>query len=307
MKGPAPRRFRFKLNDKAKDFNAECEADLFYIDGKPVLHVICVITGFGNGRWLTDGRLSEGVLEALLACWGNVNRGLPDVLRVDAGKEFVSKKFRAGSKLLGMTIEEVPVEAHHRIGKVERYHGMVRRAFEIIMAETGGKVSKEAALQWAFKCVNDTAGPDGLVPTLLVFGAYPRLTIDFPPSPSQLQRAHAMQRAMEELRKHRAKRLVNDALNTRNGPDMTDRQTSAIQLGGEVRVWREKKKEWTGPYRVVALGEYDVTVETFNGPLKMAITHITPFFRHSNEDDESYKNDKERLALFEYPEPKQPR
>ncbi|KAI2634264.1 hypothetical protein GGS26DRAFT_553076 [Hypomontagnella submonticulosa] len=27
----------------------------------------------------------------------------------------------------------------------------------------------------AVKAVNDTAGPDGLVPTLLVFGAYPRL------------------------------------------------------------------------------------------------------------------------------------
>ncbi|KAI0992484.1 hypothetical protein K3495_g15700 [Podosphaera aphanis] len=66
MKGSAPRRFRFKLNDKAKDFNAECEADIFYIDGKPVLHVVCVITGFGNGRWLTDGRSSEEVLEALL-------------------------------------------------------------------------------------------------------------------------------------------------------------------------------------------------------------------------------------------------
>jgi hypothetical protein len=27
----------------------------------------------------------------------------------------------------------------------------------------------------AFKAINDTAGPDGLVPTLLVFGAYPRM------------------------------------------------------------------------------------------------------------------------------------
>ncbi len=28
----------------------------------------------------------------------------------------------------------------------------------------------------AVKAVNDLAGPDGIVPTLLVFGAYPRLT-----------------------------------------------------------------------------------------------------------------------------------
>lgn len=35
--------------------------------------------------------------------------------------------------------------------------------------------------QMAFKAVNDTAGPDGLVPTLFVFGAYPRIVIDLPP------------------------------------------------------------------------------------------------------------------------------
>jgi hypothetical protein len=27
----------------------------------------------------------------------------------------------------------------------------------------------------AFKAINDTAGPEGLVPTLLVFRAYPRM------------------------------------------------------------------------------------------------------------------------------------
>jgi len=29
------------------------------------------------------------------------------------------------------------------------------------------------ALQMAFKAINDMAGPEGLVPTLLVFKAYP--------------------------------------------------------------------------------------------------------------------------------------
>jgi hypothetical protein len=34
-------------------------------------------------------------------------------------------------------------------------------------------ISAEAALQMAVKAVNDIAGLDGLIPTLLVFGAYP--------------------------------------------------------------------------------------------------------------------------------------
>jgi hypothetical protein len=33
-------------------------------------------------------------------------------------------------------------------------------------------VNKDVALQIAFKALNNTAGPDGLVPTLLVFRAY---------------------------------------------------------------------------------------------------------------------------------------
>ena len=28
----------------------------------------------------------------------------------------------------------------------------------------------------AFKAINDSAGPDGITPTLLVYGAFPRMT-----------------------------------------------------------------------------------------------------------------------------------
>jgi hypothetical protein len=36
----------------------------------------------------------------------------------------------------------------------------------------------------AVKAVNDTTSPDGLVPTLLVYGAYLRITNLGPPTPS---------------------------------------------------------------------------------------------------------------------------
>ena len=65
----------------------------------------------------------------------------------------------------------------------------------------------------AVKAVNDTAGPDGLVPTLLVFGAYPRMVATDPPAPSISQRASAIRKAMDEVIKLRAKMQVNNALN----------------------------------------------------------------------------------------------
>jgi hypothetical protein len=82
-------------------------------------------------------------------------------------------------------------------------------------------VSKEIALQMTVKAINDTAGSDGLVPTLLVFGAYPRMHAMDPPTPSITQRAIAIEKAMTEIRKFRAERQVADALNTRNGPIVT--------------------------------------------------------------------------------------
>ena len=74
----------------------------------------------------------------------------------------------------------------------------------------------------AVKAVNDTAGPDGLVPTLLVFGTYPRLSKTSPPSPSITARSTAVRKAMAEVRKIKAKRQVTEALATRNGHNATE-------------------------------------------------------------------------------------
>jgi hypothetical protein len=55
-------------------------------------------------------------------------------------------------------------------------------------------------LQMAVKAVNDSAGPDGIVPILLVFRAYPWMTKDLPSSPSIIKQAEATHKAMKEVR-----------------------------------------------------------------------------------------------------------
>jgi hypothetical protein len=91
------------------------------------------------------------------------------------GTNFASAEFQQEARYWGIDCEQVPVEAHWSIGKAEYYHQPVRRAYEIFKLEVP-EITREARLQMAFKAVNDTAGPNGLVPTLLVFGAYPRIT-----------------------------------------------------------------------------------------------------------------------------------
>ena len=57
----------------------------------------------------------------------------------------------------------------------------------------------------AVKAVNNTAGLDGLVPTLLVYGAYLRMSNLDPPAPSITERAAIIRKVMAEIVKLRAK------------------------------------------------------------------------------------------------------
>jgi hypothetical protein len=89
----------------------------------------------------------------------------------------------------------------------------------------------------AVKAVNDTAGPDGLVPTLLVYGAYPRMSNLDPPVPSVTHLAAIIRKAMAEIVKLQAKQAVNSALHHRNGPDIT--LVYDLLLNSEVLVRRK--------------------------------------------------------------------
>ncbi|KAM4056999.1 polyprotein [Hirsutella rhossiliensis] len=142
----------------------------------------------------------------------------PDFMRHDAGTNFAAEEFQK-----------------------RKAHGPLRRAYDILQAELGESRSPDALLQMAVKAVNDTAGPDGLVPTLLVFGAYPRINHDSPPSPPMIKRAEAIRKAMAAL--HRA----------------------AAARQSEVLVWREADG-WTGPWIVIGNNGHEITINHVNGP-----------------------------------------
>ena len=51
----------------------------------------------------------------------------------------------------------------------------------------------------AIKAINNSARPDGIIPTLLVFGAYPQMTKMDAPLPSVTKRAEAIRAATKEV------------------------------------------------------------------------------------------------------------
>jgi hypothetical protein len=71
----------------------------------------------------------------------------------------------------------VPVKAYNSIGKVERYHSLLQQAYKILSSELPS-ANKKAILQIIVKAVNNSAGPDGIMPILLIFKAYPCIIRD---------------------------------------------------------------------------------------------------------------------------------
>jgi hypothetical protein len=278
MNAKAPGRFKFTLQNDY-NFNYEIVIDVTYLDGKPVLHVVDTATAFQAARFLKD-LSAKCTWDTLKLCWIDTYLGPPDYVITDAGRNFTATEFKQHAKLFAVDIKEMPVEAHNSIGKIERYHAPLRRAFKIIQEELPD-MSKENVLQMAIKAINDTAGPDGLVPTLLVFGSYPRMTTESPPSPSIFERAEAIRKASDEVRRLYAKRQVQDALAMRNGPS-TD---SVLQqpLQSDVRVFREGKG-WTGPHKLLAIEGETCTVGIRHRPVQFRSTVVKPYYTESKED-----------------------
>jgi hypothetical protein len=285
--GKSPGRFRFTLRDDV-NFNHSIIVDIMYINGKPVLHIVDEATRFNAAHWL-DNISAKHTWDVLRMIWFDTYLGPPDFVVTDAGKNFTSKEFNQHAALLGTIITTIPVEAHWSIGAVERYHAVLRRAYEIVNAEIPD-IDANIALQMAVKAVNDTAGPDGLVPTLLVFGAYPRMTQYDPPAPTIAQRSEAIKKAMTEVRKLRAKRQINNAINTRNGPSSTP--VHSLPIDSDVLVWREGKTgyagKWTGPYKLLAVNGETCIIELPRGPTEFRSTVVKPY--QSNDQNNNQNN-----------------
>ncbi|KAL4403389.1 hypothetical protein CABS03_15260 [Colletotrichum abscissum] len=273
MNAQSPRRFKFKLRDEL-NFNWEIVVDIFYLNSRPVIHIIDEATSFQAGQFLRDLQ-AKTVWAALRKSWIDTYQGPPDGIRTDAGTSFKSAEFKENATAYGIQLKVVPVEAHHSIGKVERAHQQLKRAFRIIKEENPDSDDDEC-LQTALKCCNDTMGHNGLIPTLLVFGAYPRTTSASPPSPDVSQRARAVEKAMRALREVSARRQVNEAIAARNGPDIG--ANLDMPLNSDVRVWREITQQWAGPYKLISVdGRSCVVARDRDQPLEVSITAVRPY------------------------------
>ena len=113
-------------------------------------------------------------------------------------------------------IKTVPIEAHNSIGLIKRYYGSLCWAYQIISTELQD-LDRNTAFQIAFKAINNTIGPDGLVPTLLIFGAFSHITESDFLLLTVAQCIAALYKAIKKVKKLRADCQVSDALSMYNG------------------------------------------------------------------------------------------
>jgi hypothetical protein len=129
--------------------------------------------------------------------WVDSYLGPLDQIITDARKQFTSKEFAQLANLIGTKIKIMPIEAHNSIGIVDHYHSPIWRAYNIITAKIPD-INKDMALQMAFKAINDSVGPDGLVLKLLVYGALPQMT-ESDTYPTVTQRSLALKKAIANI------------------------------------------------------------------------------------------------------------
>ena len=259
-----PRRFKVSIGTEELRFNHVVVVDICYIKSKPVLHVVGEATHFQSAIFLS--RVStEHVWKALRRCWIDTYMGPPDFLRIEQGSQFKSQVFSQRAEEQGISILEVPIECPNSLSHVEGYHEPLRAAFMKIrsMFRTADE-SDSDVLQLAVQAVNNTLGPEGLIPTLLVFGALPRPARNIP-APRQTDRARAIDGAMKGVKQIQAQRKVQFALKYR-GPYGREREDLySPHPCALVLVYRQKGEKWEGPHRFVSIDGDTVVVEQETG------------------------------------------
>lgn len=268
--GARPLRFKVAMPDEQLVFNEELSMDLMWLDGKAVLHMVDTATGFNAAETL-PGQSVEHVWQAFVSGWAALYPGYPNKLRVDQGSIFTSIRWQKLSNETGISLQLSGVESHHSLGKGERYHAPLRRIYLKIRSETPS-LPHNLVVRLAVKAMNDSMGPEGLVPSLLVFGIMPRFPSTNSRLPGHRERMEAIRIANAEMATITAEMRIRQALRAKT-PASAD---YVINPGDNVRVFRESDKRFLGPYRVVQVEGKQIFIERDGKRVQHNIDQIIP-------------------------------
>ena len=126
------------------------------------------------------------------------------------------------------------IENHNALRAGERYHAFLRQIVRKVKVDYK-ELPLEYTLSFAVHAMNNTAGSNGLSPTLLLFGVVPRIPIVPSQLPDQRRRMKAWKTARTEIMKHIAKVRLSEE-RRRNVPAAANND---IRAGMKVLFYRE--------------------------------------------------------------------
>jgi hypothetical protein len=82
--------------------------------------------------------------------------------------------------IINIRTKTILIETYNSISIIKRYYNPLRQVYQIIVIELPG-INRNIVLQIIFKTLNNIISLDGLIPILLIFSVYPRITeLDIP-------------------------------------------------------------------------------------------------------------------------------
>lgn len=281
-----PQRFRVSMPNDDVVFNRVVSLDLMKINRRTVLHAVDRDTKF-SAACFTNGESTIDIWEAFLSIWVERYIGYPAILALDQGPQFTSREWESLMKDADIKPHHSGVESHNALGNGERYHSFLRRLYDKVRADNVN-LSEERALSLAVKACNDTAGPKGLVPTLLVFGTMPRMPLRPHELPGNVSRLKSMIAARKEATQLIAQSRIATAIR-RSVPAAAD---SAIQIGEEVLMYREKPiGKWVGPFIVEQTDGKNLTLNTGDRTIRASLDKVKSYkARFKDHDADTQQN-----------------
>ena len=128
--------------------------------------------------------------------------------------------------------------------------------------------------------MNDTMNPEGLVPSLLVFGTLPRFYPVNTVLPEQQERMRALEMARAEMATISAALRLQKAL-LANIPAAC---AQSYKIGQKVMIFREgQHPPWTGPYHVTNVTNKQNFIDRDGKEVQHSISQVKPYIENLNE------------------------
>ena len=174
----------------------------------------------------------------------------------------------------------------------------LRAAYKKLRSSLSSKETDADVLQLAVKAFNDTIGPEGLCPTLLVFGAFPSPARNLPAS-TQLARSDGLEQAMKAVEKEYAQRKVQFGLRYKGPYGRERKDLFNLPHGAPILIYRNKTEKWEGPFKFISIEGDTVVVQLPHGR-KIFRSHVVKPYLRSDDNGDNSLNAKPLLEDEDY-------